>query len=132
MAGDDRLPTPRQILIAHDEIEEAYDLKYRGVRAAAPRLELREILQEVREYDRVYMRAACLLRKTITAHLFEDANKRTAWSITRQYLEKHDLEPAERREVVVAHVLRSIRGYDVDEIAEWLETGAIDRTRLNP
>lgn len=132
MSEDDPLPTPRQIIIAHEEIEETYDLKHRGARVAAPRLQLQEVLEGVRDYDGVYMRAACLLRKVLTAHLFEDGNKRTAWSVTRQYLEKYGIRPAQRREVVVGHFLRSIRSYDVDEIAKWLETGEIDRTRLNP
>ena len=132
MPDDDRLPSARQIVIAHEEIEEAYDLKYTGARVVAPRLTLRDILEEVREYDDIYMRAACLLRKVLTAHLFEDGNKRTAWTVTRQYLNNHGLQPAERREIVVAHVLRSIRRYDIDELAEWLETGNIDRSRLTP
>lgn len=132
MTDDDLLPSPRQIIIAHEQIEESYDLKFRGARVASPRLNLRDILEEVRGYDDVYLRAACLLRKVLTAHLFEDGNKRTAWSITLHYLEKHGLQPAERRTVVITHVLRSIRGYDVEEIAEWLDSGDIDRSRLNP
>lgn len=32
------LPTPDEILVMHDEIEAEYDLKYKGVRAAAPTL----------------------------------------------------------------------------------------------
>lgn len=132
MTADDRLPSPREIISAHEEIEEASDLKFRGARVAAPRLELREILQEVRTYDNVWMRAACLLRKVLTAHLFEDGNKRTAWVVTRQYLEEHGVRPAQLRKVPVSHVLRSIRGFDVEEIAEWLETGGINRDRLNP
>lgn len=132
MTEENRLPTPREIVAAHEEIEVSQELRFTGARVASPRLELRDLLGEVRAYDEVYVRAGCLLRKGITAHLFEDGNKRTAWTVTRQYLAEHDLKPAERRPVVVAHVLRSIRRYDVKEIAAWLETGDIDRSRLTP
>lgn len=77
------------------------------------------------------MRAAFLLRKLITTHLFEDANKRTAWATTEIYLERNGATPAERDESV-ADVLKRIRRYDVGEIADWLETGEIDESRLGP
>lgn len=79
---DDDLPTPDEILAIHEEIEDAEDMRYRGTRVAAPRLNLRELLDEARDLDGVFYRAAFLLRKLITGHLFEDGNKRTAWTVT--------------------------------------------------
>ena len=128
---DDSLPSADDILDAHEEIEEAYDMKYRGIRVAAPRTTLREILDGAREYDDLYLRAAHLLRKLITSHIFEDGNKRTAWVVTREYLRQHDVEPGGRNEEV-ERVLRRIRRYDVAEIADWLDAGELDRDRLNP
>lgn len=125
------LPTPEEVLTIHEEIEDEYEMKYTGVRVAAPALELREILQEAADQDSLYHRAAFLLRKLITAHLFEDGNKRTAWTATQIYLERHGESPAEHG-LSVERVLRRIRQYDVDEIAKWLETGAIDDSRLEP
>lgn len=77
------------------------------------------------------MRAAALLRDLITSHFFEDANKRTAWSATRLYLDDHDARPAETGNRV-PHILKRIRRYDVDEIADWLAEGEIDEDRLEP
>lgn len=131
MQDDDRLPSPDEILAIHDEIEVAEDMKYRGTRVAAPRLELRELLNEAGELDGVYLRAASLLRKLISAHLFEDGNKRMAWTVTWIYLERHGLQPAEQDESV-ERVLRRIRRFDVGEIADWLESGNLDRDRLHP
>lgn len=131
MTDDDRLPAPDEILAIHEAIEEAEDMNYRGTRVAAPRLELRELLDEARGFDGVYLRAAFLLRKLITSHLFEDGNKRTAWSVTWFYLERHGLAPVEQ-DVSVERVLRRIRRYDVEEIADWLEFGELDRDRLQP
>ena len=67
----------------------------------------------------------------MTSHFFEDGNKRTAWITTREYLDRHGEQPAETGEDA-ERVLRRIRRYDTDEIAAWLETGAIDEDRLDP
>lgn len=106
-------------------------MKYRVTRVAAPRLDLRELLAEAEELDGVYHRAAFLLRRLITAHFFEDGNKRTAWTTTWIYLERHGLRPANQDESV-ERVLRRIRRYEIEEIADWLETGELDRDRLQP
>lgn len=129
--GEAPLPTPREILAIHDEIEEEYDLKHTGARVAAPRLKLERIIDEAAGYDGVWTRAAFLLRRVLTAHYFEDGNKRTAWLATRVYLESNGLEPAEGGESA-ERVLRRIRRFDVDELAGWLETGELDRDRLDP
>lgn len=131
MSRDPFLPSPVDILGTHGQIEEVYDLKHTGTRVAAPRLELQELLDEATQYDDVYDRAAFLLRRLITDHLFEDGNKRTAWVETNVYLARHKIEPAPRK-IEVERVLRRIRRYDVEEIAEWLKNGRLDRSRLNP
>ena len=71
------------------------------------------------------------MRKTITRHVFEDGNKRTAWTATVLYLKEQDTEPAVRG-MDAERVLRRIRRYDIKEIAEWLKSGEIDEERLNP
>lgn len=129
--ADETIPTPEEILAIHEEIEEEYDLTHTGTAVAAPKVDLREIRSDAMEFDDVYHQAAYLLRKLVTAHLFEDANKRTAWATTEIFLERHDFTPAERGKPV-EKVLKRIRRYDVDEIAEWLESGDLDRSRLGP
>jgi len=127
----DTLPTPKEILATHEEIERAYDMKYTGVRVAAPKLKLKRIIREADDYDDLYHRAAYLLRKLVTAHLFEDGNKRTAWVTVRKYLAENGETPA-KRDSNAGRVLRRIRRYDVAELAEWLESGEIDESRLGP
>jgi len=129
--GED-LPTSEDIVGVHDKIERIVNLKYTGARVAVPKLEYRRLLEEVDEYDGVYYRAAALLRKITTAHYFEDANKRTAWVTTRTYLEEQGERPAETEIERVDHVMKSLRSYTIEEIAEWLETGEIDEESLNP
>jgi prophage maintenance system killer protein len=126
------LPTADEVIEIHDEIEEQYDLKHTGAAVASPWLELREILEDIEEYDGTYLRAAGLLRHILTAHVFEDGNKRTAWTTTVLYLENHDAEPAVRERDEAEQVLKRIRRFDVDEIAKWLANGDLDRDRLGP
>jgi death-on-curing protein len=129
--SDDDLPDARQVIAIHDEIEEEYDLKYTGAAVAAPRLKIKRLLDDVAEYDGTYMRAAALLRNLITSHFFEDANKRTAWAVTNIYLQNRDAKPSVIDDRV-PHILKRVRRYDVDEIADWLATGDIDENRLEP
>ncbi|MEZ3118221.1 Fic family protein [Halobaculum sp. MBLA0147] len=129
--SEDDLPDARQVIDIHDRIEKQYDLKYTGAAVAAPRLKIERLLNGVAEHDGTYMRAAALLRDLITSHYFEDANKRTAWTVTNIYLKNHDAEPAVTDDRV-PHILKRIRRFDVDEIADWLATGEIDEDRLEP
>lgn len=131
MADRFRYPTPEQIIATHQEVEKEYNLKYTGTRVAAPKLKLKRILQEGNDHETLYLRAAFLLRKLSTSHLFEDGNKRTAWLTTRKYLDEYGEEPADRGPET-AHVLRRIRRYNIKELAEWLETVEIDESRLRP
>lgn len=128
--GDD-LPTAREIIQIHDQIEAEENLKYTGARVASPLLTFRRLLEDIDEYDGVHTRAAGLLRDIITTHAFEDGNKRTAWTVTVLYLEDRGTEPAVRGEPA-ERVLRKIRRYDTEEIAEWLASGDIDEDRLSP
>ena len=126
----DDLPTPAQIIAAHDRIEELYDLKYTGTMTAAPKRTLRrEVLEPTAEHDDPYRRAATLLWKIESIHVFEDANKRTAWTVTRVYLRRSGIEPP-IDDGVAERVVRRAGKFDIDELAEWLETGAVDESRL--
>lgn len=129
--SDADLPTPAEIVAIHEEIEAMYDLKYTGSRVAAPRVNLEEIVRDAGRQDDVFTSAAILLRRLVTAHLFEDGNKRTAWTVTLIYLERKGETPPGGDETV-ERVLKRIRRFDVHEIATWLATGEIDRSRLSP
>jgi prophage maintenance system killer protein len=124
------LPMPAEIIAAHDRIEELYDLKYTGTMKAAPKRTLRrEVIEPATEYDDTYHRAATLLWEIESTHIFEDANKRTAWAVTENYLRENDIEPPPNDELVV-RVVRRAGKFDVDELAAWFETGEIDDSRL--
>jgi len=128
--GDD-LPEPGEIIQIHDRIEEKYELTHTGAAVAAPSLAFERLLEDIDEYEGTYTRAAALFRKIITAHYFEDANKRTAWATTRKYLEDQGTVPADRSDRV-ERVAKNVRNFTVDELAKWLETGEIDEGRFHP
>ena len=98
---DDDLPSAEEILATHEEIEEDYDMKYRGTAVAAPQLKLRRLLDDIEDGDR-YHRGAQLLRNLLTAHFFEDGNKRTSWATTLRYFEQYDETPAETGDILSA------------------------------
>ena len=126
------LPTPDEILAMHEEIEAEYDLKYKGVRAAAPKRKLREnVIEPAEEYDDPWHRAAVLLFGIQSVHVFEDANKRTSWAVTMEYLDEQGLDiELPQDTAVIERIVRRAGLFDTDELAEWLETGEIDESKL--
>jgi prophage maintenance system killer protein len=128
----DDLPTPEEILAMHEEIEAEYDLKYKGVRIAAPKLKLREnVIEPAAEYDDPWHRAAVLLFQIPSVHVFEDANKRTAWAVTMGYLDEQGLDvELPQDNDVIERIVRRAGLFDTDELAEWLKTGTIDENKL--
>lgn len=126
----DELPTPEEILDVHKQLEEKYDLKYKGTKTRVPKLRLREeVLEPAAEYDDPYYRAAMLLWKIESIHIFEDANKRTAWTVMRAYLRRKGIDPPTNNELS-ERVVKRLGLFKIDEIAYWLETGEIDEDRL--
>jgi death-on-curing protein len=128
----DDLPTAEEILAAHDRIEELYDLEYPGTMAAAPKCTLRrEVLEPAAEHDDPYHRAATLLWKIESTHVFEDANKRTAWTVAMEYLDRKGINLGLSDDgELIERVVRRAGLFDIGELAKWLETGEIDESRL--
>ncbi|WP_136689414.1 type II toxin-antitoxin system death-on-curing family toxin [Halorhabdus amylolytica] len=131
MTDEATLPTPSEIIEIHEEIEESYGLKYTGISAHFSEQTLSNVLSDAEEYDSIHLRAAALLRRLISVHIFEDGNKRTAWTATRLYLDQYGTEPAVREPERVATVLRNIQRFDTEELAKWLSNGEIDGEKLN-
>lgn len=128
----DDLPTPGEIITIHERIDQRYDLKYEGVRIAAPRGMLRrEVIEPAAEYDDPYHRAATLLFGIQSAHVFEDANKRTAWTATMEYLERTEIKPDfQQDKETIERIIRRAGLFEIGELAAWFETGEIDESRL--
>ncbi|EMA48699.1 type II toxin-antitoxin system death-on-curing family toxin [Halococcus thailandensis] len=126
------LPTAAEIVTMHEEIEKEYDLKYKGVRIAAPKLTLREkVVEPASEYDDPWHCGAVLLFRIPSTHVFEDANKRTAWAVTMEYLNDQGLEVEfPQDDETIERIVRRAGLFDIEELAEWLKTGEIDESKL--
>jgi death-on-curing protein len=120
--GDD-LPDPDQIISIHATIEEEYDLTHRGAAVVSPRLKFGFSRTSTNTRGRTNEQ---LLSTIITAHYFEDGNKRTAWATTRLYLEDRGTELAVKETQAVKPILANIRIFEIEELAEWLANGHID------
>ena len=132
MMSEDDLPTPVEIIAAHDQLEEAYDLKYTGFLKAAPKSKLRRnVIKPASEYDDPYYRAAVLLFEIQSVHVFNDANKRTAWTVTMEYLNRNGIDPVFGQDrQTVEKIVRRAGLFSTDELAHWFKTGEIDTAKL--
>lgn len=85
---------------------------------------LASILDDIRDLDGDYRRAAALLNRLADAHDYEDGNKRTAWTVAETYLDQagHEVAPGDEE---VERVLLNRSRFDEVELAIWLETGDI-------
>ena len=72
----------------------------------------------------LYDKAATLIYKLRILRLVEDAQKRTAYTVTATFLEKNGGEICERDvEQVNTFMKQSILKYDLEQIVEWLKHG---------
>lgn len=126
--ADGTLPTVDDVFAIHEDIVNDYGLPSDTSRPL-PRNPIESVLDDARELDDDYRRAATLLRGIANANVFEDGNKRTAYTTARTYIEVagENIAPSIEQRVVV---MRHFKRFDVDELATWLETGAIDEDRL--
>lgn len=129
MDSEEELPTVEQIHTIHLEIEEQYDLKYRGTRGFFPDRKIRSVIERASQRETPYAKAAVLLKGIKQIHVFEDGNKRTAWMAAVDYLDRNDFEPAPGG-VEAEIVMKRIDRFEAEEIAVWLETGEIDEERM--
>ena len=83
------------------------------------------------EYDDPYHRATALLFGIPSVHVFQDANKRTAWAVTMEYLDRNDITPEfSQDDEGIERIVRRAGLFDVDELTEWFETGEINEDKL--
>lgn len=120
----ENVPTVEDIHAIHELIEEQWNLSHRGTRAVLPDQTLASILDDVRDLDGDYRRAAALLNRLADAHVYEDGNKRTAWTVAETYLNETGKEAVPSDEVAERVLLNRGR-FDEAELAAWLETGDI-------
>jgi prophage maintenance system killer protein len=82
------------------------------------------IISEAQKLEDLYDQAATLLFKLRTLRLVEDAQKRTAYTVTATFLEKNGGEIFERDiERINTFMKQGILKYNLEQIVEWLKHG---------
>lgn len=96
---------------------------YPGLRAGKRVFE--QIISDVKSVKGIYRKAAILLRGLRTANIFEDANKRTAYVVTKAFLEMNDKKMKIKNSQEVYKFIKEILSYDIDEIEKWLRNDSL-------
>lgn len=121
--------TVEEIYWIHERVVHEWDLDHDDTAHPNPDVIFQRILDAAAPISDPYLQAATVLRRVITAHCFEDGNKRTAWLAATKILVTYDEYPSPDRSEA-AKILRHTARYDADEVAAWLRTGSIDRSKL--
>jgi death-on-curing family protein len=85
------------------------------------------ILEKVKVTKGLYRKAAVLLREMSRCRIFADGNHRTAYEVTKTFLEMNGgkIKAIDLREVIT--FIKGIMHYDIDEIEAWLKYGTISK-----
>jgi prophage maintenance system killer protein len=88
-------------------------------------------LEEVKAAEGIYLKAAILLKDIATSRMFQDGHHRTAYIVTKTFLEKNDAEFAVKAEHDIIRFIKDIRKYSIKEIKGWIQNGELQRSDGN-
>jgi len=85
------------------------------------------ILEEAKREKGIYRKAAIFLRRIVVDRIFKDGNHRTAFEVTKTFLEMNGkkIKISDTEEVI--RFIKDIRHYNIDEIENWLQNGEISK-----
>jgi len=96
---------------------------YPGVKKTGKAI-FKAIMNEVKETDGLFEKAAVMLRRLRRARIVEDAQKRTAFIVTLTFLEMN----GERVKLTDSEkFVKDILKYNIDDIIRWLRNGRSSR-----
>ena len=81
------------------------------------------IIEEVKNAEGTYRKAAILLQRIATTRIFQDGHHRTAFEVTKAFLEMNDAHLKEKDDLKIIRFIKNIREYTVEEIESWLKNG---------
>jgi len=83
------------------------------------------VLQKVKAETGLYRRAAVLLVELVRCRMFADGNHRTAFEVTKTFLEMNGGALASEGLGDVVRFIKNINSYSVEEVEKWLKYGKI-------
>jgi prophage maintenance system killer protein len=85
----------------------------------------RLLLDEIKKVEGVYCKAALLLQGIAIGRIFRDGNHRTAYIVTKTFLEMNNGEIKENDDSKVIKFIKDIRSYEIEQIKSWLKDGTL-------
>lgn len=82
-------------------------------------------IEEVKNAEGIYRKAAILLKRIATSRIFQDGHHRTAFEVTKAFLEVNGAELKEKDELKIIKFIKDIRKYDIEQIESWLKNGTL-------
>ena len=73
----------------------------------------------------IYLKAGIMLSRLRRVRIVEDAHKRTAYTVTKTFLEVNDCRMTVTDPENVNKFMKDILKYNVNEIVEWIRNGKI-------
>jgi hypothetical protein len=83
------------------------------------------IIEEVKAAGGICRKAAILLQRIVTTRIFQDGHHRTAFEVTKAFLEMNGASLKEKDEDRIIRFIKNIREYGIDEIERWIENGCV-------
>lgn len=83
------------------------------------------IIEEAKNADGIYRKAAILLKRIATSRIFQDGHHRTAFEVTKAFLEMNGAIFKEKDELKIIRFIKNIREYDIEQIEGWLKDGTL-------
>jgi len=85
----------------------------------------KDIIAEVKSARGIYRKAAILLRRMIERRIFKDGNHRTAYVITKMFLEMNNRKMRIQNLEKIIKFIKDVWYYEIDEIERWLKDGTL-------
>ena len=108
------------------QINEIMIDRYGGFKGFESGLEpYHHFIEEAKSAEGICRKAAILLKDIATSRIFQDGHHRTAYIVTKTFLEKNDADFKEKDEQKIIRFIKDIRKYTIVEIEDWLKNGEL-------
>ena len=82
-------------------------------------------VEEMKKAEGIYHKAAILLKRIATSRIFQDGHHRTAFEVTKAFLEVNGAEFKEKDEQKIIKFIKDVRKYSIEETESWLKDGTL-------
>lgn len=122
-------PTVDDIKRVHSQVLEKNPDKYPG-EMVSPESKLPSVIRTARNTPGIYKKAAVLMKKIASEHVFEDGNTTTAILIAKKFLDKNNKKFKPKDQKLTGKMADNHGLFSMEEISYYFKTGDIDETKL--